>query len=472
MKKILLSLLTMCFALGMNAQKVTLDFTDANNTWGLGKGSDNKTTDETSYTNGTYTIKVAGANGCYYHDGNKTMIFGKKDAYMILPKMDFKVSKIEIVFSSGGSGKTTYNIFVGDKAVSSEATGCKANTVMEIESGSQNPGTEYTIKVLNDNNFQFMKINFYEAGNDATVDIKNTQETAYTVSKAIELVDAGEGLNDKVYVKGTVKTVEEISVDYGNATYVITDGTKDITIFRGSDFEGAKFTNADAIQDGDEVVVYGKITYYEQKSIYEVEYAQLISLNGKTSGDNTVDPTPGTDPTPEYTVVGKGTLAEPYTTEDIIKGVYNAENTTEGVWVKGTILGCFGSEKEPISQKEAVASNIALGNADATCVIPVQLVYVKDGDNRVREAINVMDNPSNIGKEIYVFGNIEKYFSVAGMKSTSNYSWDGTDTGIQGVNYTPATRNAVYNMSGVKVTNTEAIKRGVYIVDGQKKYVK
>lgn len=118
-----------------------------------------------------------------------------------------------------------------------------------------------------------------------TVDLTNTLETAYTVAKALELIEAGEGLETKVYVKGIISQIDEVSTQYGNATYYISDnGTTDgqLEVFRGYGLEGEKFTKVDAIKVGDVVVVYGKLMYYNGTA--EVGTGSSIaSLNGVTS---------------------------------------------------------------------------------------------------------------------------------------------------------------------------------------------
>lgn len=96
----------------------------------------------------------------------------------------------------------------------------------------------------------------------ATYCYVNTAATAYTATEAIAVIDAGLGLNNKLYVKGAIKSITELSVDFGNATYVITDGTSDLTIFRGKYLDGEAFTSEDQLTVGDEVVVYGLLMLY------------------------------------------------------------------------------------------------------------------------------------------------------------------------------------------------------------------
>lgn len=131
----------------------------------------------------------------------------------------------------------------------------------------------------------------HEKGSAPVVNIENTPETAYTTTKAVELIDAGQGLSAKVYVKGKITRlgVENSSGDlvdlpgnsYGNATYFITDGTTEFEIYRGYFLGNEKFTAEDQIKVGDEVIVYGQLTKY--KETYEMAQGSYIySLNGAT----------------------------------------------------------------------------------------------------------------------------------------------------------------------------------------------
>lgn len=135
------------------------------------------------------------------------------------------------------------------------------------------------------------KIAYYEAGNEPEiVDISNTPETAYTIAKAHELITAGEGLATNVYVKGYITEITELSTQYGNATYYISDDkTTDnqLYVYRGYYLDGEKFTAEDQLNVGDEVVVYGQLSVYNG-SHQITTGSSIYSINGKTSGINAV----------------------------------------------------------------------------------------------------------------------------------------------------------------------------------------
>jgi RPA family protein len=135
---------------------------------------------------------------------------------------------------------------------------------------------------------QISKIAYYKVGDaPEIVDITNTAETAYTIAKAKELIDAGKGLSENVYVKGTVSQASKSLNDtYGSLSYYISDDGKtenELQVYGGLSFKGEKFTSVDDIKVGDVVVVYGKLKKYN--TTYELDKDNiLISLNGKTTG--------------------------------------------------------------------------------------------------------------------------------------------------------------------------------------------
>ena len=136
----------------------------------------------------------------------------------------------------------------------------------------------------------------YEAGSVSyTLSVKaatsssetNTPETAYTIAKALLLIADSENSTEKVYVKGKISKIDEVSTQYGNATYYISDDGKEtnqLKVFRGYYLKNEKFTAADQIKVGDEVIVYGVLINYNNTTPEINQYNNLYSHNGKTTG--------------------------------------------------------------------------------------------------------------------------------------------------------------------------------------------
>ena len=142
----------------------------------------------------------------------------------------------------------------------------------------------------------------------STVDLKNTPETAYTVAKALELINAGEGLDAKVYVKGQITNIQEVDITdkFGNATYTISDdatAANALLIYRGYYYDNKKFTSKDQIKVGDVVVVYGKLVKFYEK--FEMNSGNHIySINGVVSGVDNITVDKNVD-APAYNLAGQ-----------------------------------------------------------------------------------------------------------------------------------------------------------------------
>lgn len=137
---------------------VTLDFT-SNTGWNF---PTSKTLSEGSFTNGGYTIKVAGgASGTGYNFDTDHLFFGKTGAYIELPTFERPIEKIVIVGVSTGSGSVSFNLFQGETPVSTSVTSCKVDQTFEIAALNQKAGVAHFIRLTNDNNARFAKIKVY-----------------------------------------------------------------------------------------------------------------------------------------------------------------------------------------------------------------------------------------------------------------------------------------------------------------------
>ena len=161
-----------------------------------------------------------------------------------------------------------------------------------------------------------------------------------------------------------------------------------------------------------------------------------------------------------YVIEGQGTFEDAYTPADV--QYYNGR-VTEKVWVKGEILGSInGSTIYPAGDEKAQASNIAIGTTEL--YVPVQL----PSNSEVRTALNLKDNPSLQGALVWVYGNLEPYFSMPGVKNTSDFSLNGI-TGIIAVEQPATGKLTIYSLDGRQL-NT--LGKGIQIVNGKKVLVK
>lgn len=156
---------------------------------------------------------------------------------------------------------------------------------------------------------QISKVALYKQGDEpTTVDISNTAETAYTVAKAKELIDAGKGLSTQVYVKGIVSQAPtSLNEKYGSLTYYISEDGKaenEFQIYSGLNIGGEKFTSVDQIKVGDEVVVFGTLKKYNNN--YEMDYNnQLVSIKSTPTSISTITTDAAAENAPAFNLAGQ-----------------------------------------------------------------------------------------------------------------------------------------------------------------------
>jgi len=62
---------------------------------------------------------------------------------------------------------------------------------------------------------------------------------------------------------------------------------------------------------------------------------------------------------------------------------------------------------------------------------PIKCMPVQLPSGATRSGLNLVDNPGNLGKEVLLYGNIETYFRVSGVKSVSYAEINGISIGTK-----------------------------------------
>lgn len=256
-----------------------------------------------------------------------------------------------------------------------------------------------------------------------------TAEDPYNVAAIIEqtasLAD-GEFFNnsENVYVTGVVVETKEVSAQYGNATYYIADNAKSADrfyVYRGKLLDGASVAAETDLEVGDSVTVCGKIKNY--KGTLEFDQGNYLTYIKKSDGSEQSGGGSGSG-----SGEGKGTADSPY---DVTAAIAAASGT--GVYVKGFIVGSIDGKATTdakFSAETATASNVLIAaSADETDITKCMPVQLPTG--AVRTALNLVDNAGNYKKEVTLYGNIEKYFSVTGLKTVTYAILDGTEIGTK-----------------------------------------
>ncbi|HIT47536.1 MAG TPA: hypothetical protein IAC35_06735 [Candidatus Cryptobacteroides merdipullorum] len=162
--------------------------------------------------------------------------------------------------------------------------------------------------------------------NPGTPEGSGTVEDPFNVAGAFKYIDENQyygtnenpNLSPEVYVEGTITSIEEVETDqFGNATYCISDGEgyAELEVFRGYYLNGDKFTSADQIKVGDEVVVAGQLTRFFETYEFTTG-SRIYSLNGQggTGGEDPGDPV--TEPASATPVTIAEFLEKPVNNDD------------------------------------------------------------------------------------------------------------------------------------------------------------
>ena len=162
---------------------------------------------------------------------------------------------------------------------------------------------------------------------------------------------------------------------------------------------------------------------------------------------------------------GDGSKEKPFVPTDL--AYYNGKVSGEQ-YIEGYIVGYWYNNAAVFGTDNALASNISIANtADETngkFTAPVQL---KSGSD-LRAQLNLKDNPSNLGMKVVLAGEVDTYFTVAGVKNLTANSISGVRMD-ETLNLKDAT---IYNILGQKVNYSGLKRPGVYLVNGKKVYLK
>ncbi len=277
-----------------------------------------------------------------------------------------------------------------------------------------------------------------------------TKENPYTMEEWIAKINANEAIAGWVsgFIVGAVapgiqEGVKEITSDADiewTATPILPN-----TLVIGATPDTRSLANALVIElpEGSDLYTHGNLKDHPELFRKAIS---VSGIGGKVLGANGVDNNNGTPE--EFTIEGvqvgptegDGSEASPYSCKQVIGK--NPSSTTvaveSGVWVSGYIVGTiptggastvikdtkFGRE----SLENAAASNLVIGPTSSCtdyeqCVV-IQLV----SGSAVRKALNLVDNPDNLGQLVAVKGDIMKYCSGPGIKNTSEYKLNGSVT--------------------------------------------
>ena len=278
------------------------------------------------------------------------------------------------------------------------------------------------------------------SGTTPVTETLGTKDAPLTVAKALEYINKLEDngtTKEDAYVAGKITQIktaaDKIPTDK-NIDYVISDGTNELTVFRGKNIDNTDFTEAGQINVGDEVVVLGKLTKYVNNGTVTPEVAQGNYIVKLTKGGSTPS---GGD------AKGTGTANDPFNIAAAIAKCKEVGETasTEKYYVKGivvsggTVSGGYGNVTFKMGDSK-----------DATELFTAYQVAGSDGE-KLADGFEVKE-----GSTVIVYGPIMNYNGktpeTAGKSAAQIVTIDGKKTnegsgsgsgGGQGGGETPST---------------------------------
>ena len=266
-----------------------------------------------------------------------------------------------------------------------------------------------------------------------------TLEDPYNIAAITQLAAslASNAKSDNVYFKGKVSSIKEnFGTKYGNATFNISDdGTTngEFLIFQCLYLGNVKYTSGDLLKEGDEVIMYGKVTNYKGNTLESSKgEAYVYSLNGKTEGPGGGGG--GSTGTPS----GTGTEADPYNVAAItnVATALASNAKSDDVYFKGKVVSI-------VNDKNGKAQNYDSGYGNAVFYISDDgtsngqfLVYrALYFDNKEYTSGDVL----KVGDEVIMHGKVTNYngntpessqkecylYSLNGKKSDGSSSGGG-----------------------------------------------
>lgn len=207
---------------------------------------------------------------------------------------DIKVDKSYVGFPKEGGSQTikltaaaswTIEISEDDEEwlLATPASGAAGNFDVVLTALPDEEGNETQIYIVSNGQKQIIKVT-QEAG-------EKPEPAVMTIAEALEVIRPlgdGEVAPGTFRIKGIVCKITEISTQYGNATYYLSDdgsmsGTTKadynwIQVYRGLWKDGGAFTKGDEFGIGDELVVEGQLMDYKGTPETKEKTAYVVSI--------------------------------------------------------------------------------------------------------------------------------------------------------------------------------------------------
>lgn len=198
--------------------------------------------------------------------------------------------------------------------------------------------------------------------NDMSVTAKDgvTENNPISPSEAKTMVGTATSGFDGYYVAGTVVSANNPSSGY--QTYFISDdgtATDQIEIYKGKYLDNADFNSNNALKAGDEVTVYGDLTYYNSLSIVEFKQGSVVVAYRDPSATATTTYYTLSAPASQSIAVGD-------TYNPTVKAIKDSDSSETTLSAGSYTLSSSNTSVATVDSETGVITAVAKGSATIT----------------------------------------------------------------------------------------------------------
>ncbi len=263
----------------------------------------------------------------------------------------------------------------------------------------------------------------------------------FNVAGAIEKCKeiGGKASTEKYYIKGYA--AENASADGGKIQFTMTDSKegkgKKFTAYRVAGSDNKNLPSDFAVSIGEEIVLYGPIYYYNNKTPETATGAYIVTVNGEKTGE-------GGD-TPSGEAKGTGTLEDPF---NAVAANLEASKLASGTtsdkqyYIKGKVAKIpsnanYGEGKYPTTANYYISDN----GEDANTFYIYASKYLGNKDYSEGAVLKV-------GDEVIVYGNITNYNGTYETAQNKNYLYSLNGENGGGGGDTPSGETKTVTIAG------------------------
>ena len=256
-------------------------------------------------------------------------------------------------------------------------------------------------------------IDYSTAKATSYVDGANNAATSWLISSPVDFTDETEAYIAFDYIiryseSGKVAANHQllISTDYAGKAAEATWTDLPYNAVEGADWATFYKANVDVPAEflGKSGIVFAlRYTATSKSSTWEVKNFKVAHGKAETSEPEEAAEYTVTEALAAYTGVAKPAIVNGYIVGSIDDKSIDDANFSGNAVLKTNLL--------------------IADNADETDISKCLAVQLPSG--KVRDALNLVDNPDNYKKQVVLTGSLEKYFGVAGLKNVTAYSIDG-----------------------------------------------